>query len=462
MAVIGGDDRTYFGPYRIIRRIGTGGMGSVFEAEDTGLGHRVALKLLHPHVAERPGAARRFLREGRAAARIRHPHVVQVFALGTDGDTPYLAMELLDGGNLSELLTWKGALPIADTLDLVLPVLTAVAAAHDAGVIHRDLKPSNVCISQGPCARPWPKVVDFGVSKVVAAGGVNEATLTETVIGTAAYMAPEQARAACNASFHSDQYSLAVMLYQCITGHLPFGGRSMYEVLESVMSAPVAPPSARAKDVPRALDEAVLRGMSRNPTDRFPSVRAFGHALLQFASEHARASCVPELVLSVPSDSGAAVARDVAGGPVAADPATPVGDTTTPPTESHHTRKEPRVTSRAGWLALTALLCGAIVATSLARQPRKQGMPVSRETSAPAAVIVAAADSAPAVTAPAVTVENRVEDAQQRSAPAPSSSSTSPSAGVPARRPVNPARTDRPRHPVTGVSFGDNDAPILP
>jgi serine/threonine protein kinase len=457
MAVIGGDDRMVLGPYRIIRRIGTGGMGSVFEAEDTGLGHRVALKLLHPHVAERPGAARRFLREGRAAARIRHPHVVQVFALGTEGDTPYLAMELLDGGNLSELLAWKGALPIGDTLDLVLPVVTAVAAAHDAGVIHRDLKPSNVCISQGPCARPWPKVVDFGVSKVVAAGGVNEATLTGMVIGTAAYMAPEQARAACNASFRSDQYSLAVMLYQCITGHLPFGGRSMYEVLESVMSAPVAPPSARAKDVPRALDEAVLRGMSRNPTDRFPSVRAFGHALLQFASEHARASCVPELGLSVAIDSGAAVARDVAGGRVLADPATPVGDTTTPPTESHHTRKEPRVTSRAGWLALTALLGVAIVATSLARQPRKQGMPVSRGASAPAAVIVAAADSAPAVT-----VENRVEDAKEPSAPAPSSSSISPSAAAPARRPVNPVRIDRPRHPATGVSFGDNDAPILP
>src|SRR5215472_3765232 len=287
MAVLDDDDRTRFGPYRIVRRIGTGGMGSVFEAEDTGLGHRVALKLLHPHVAERPGAARRFLREGRAAARIQHPHVVHVLALGKEGDTPYLAMELLDRGNLSDLIVSKGALSVSEALDLVLPVIAAVAAAHDAGVIHRDLKPSNVCIAQGPCARPWPKVVDFGVSKVVSAGG-HEATVTDAVIGTAAYMAPEQARAASNASYASDQYSLAVMLYQCVTGQLPFGGRSMYEVLESVMSAPVAPPSARAKDVPAALDEAVLRGMSRDPGDRFPSVRAFGAALLQLATEHMR------------------------------------------------------------------------------------------------------------------------------------------------------------------------------
>jgi serine/threonine protein kinase len=457
-------------------------MGSVFEAEDTGLGRRVALKLLHPHVAERTGAARRFLREGRAAARIAHPHVVQVLALGSEGDTPYLAMELLDHGNLSDLIASKGALPVADTLDLLLPVIAAIAAAHDAGVIHRDLKPSNVCIAQGPAGRPWPKVVDFGVSKVVSAPGGNEATVTDAVIGTAAYMAPEQARAARNASFSSDQYSLAVMLYQCVTGELPFGGRSLYEVFQSVMSAPVRPPSTRAKDVPRALDEVVLRGMSRNPRDRFPTVRTFGAALLQFASERSRAAYSAELRFDEAVNSAFGVVSDTTNRPLSIGMATPLDNSMAPPTErsdaerkperlarhagwlestappterSDAKRKPQRLTRHAGWVAVAALMAAAIAITNASRLPRNHVLPPrSDPPSAPAARLQ-----------PSLGLARQIglESVVDPHEPTPSHSSISPVSAASTRTvSPTPARVARTPRPMPAVSFGDNGAPILP
>lgn len=275
-----------FGRYQVLRRVGSGGMGSVFEALDTSSGRHVALKVLHPHIARRRTAIERFVREGHAASRIRHPHVVEIIDLGVEEETPYLAMEFLEGDDLARVIAREGRLAVGVALDVVLPVVMAVAAAHDAGVIHRDLKPSNVCITRGPGDRPWPKVVDFGVSKVIdGTDGDDTGTATDGVVGTVSYMAPEQARSASNASFGSDQYSLGALLYECITGELPFRGRGVYDVVQSVMSRPLAAPSERSAGIPGALDEIVLRAMSRNPEDRFPSVHSFGAALQALASE---------------------------------------------------------------------------------------------------------------------------------------------------------------------------------
>ena len=265
------------------------------EAVHARLGHRVALKRLHPHVAARPGATERFLREGRAVARIRHPNVVQVFALEEGTSGPYLAMELLDGHESATMLTRAGRIQVQDALELLLPVIAGVAAAHDAGVIHRDLKPSNIFIAQGAGGRRWPKVLDFGVSKVLELGGAVEPAATDAIVGTAAYMAPEQTRSARHASFKSDQYALAVILYQCLTGKAPFSGATDYEVAVAVMTAPICPPSVQVPSLPPALDEVILRAMSRHPDDRFATVRAFGMALLPFAREGERHAWTGEL-----------------------------------------------------------------------------------------------------------------------------------------------------------------------
>jgi serine/threonine protein kinase len=283
------------GPYRVVARIGSGGMGTVYEAVDTRLGRLVALKLLHPHIAQNPSASKRFLREGRAAARIRHPHVVQVLALGTEAGAPFLAMELLEGHDLATLLEKVGKLSVTEALDYVLPVVAAVAAAHDAQVLHRDLKPSNVFLGRGPGGRPWPKVVDFGVSAILEGGDASHGTTAEGVVGTVAYLPPEQAGGASTGSFEGDQYALAVLLYECVTGERPFTGASAYEVLQAIVKAPLAAPGTRVEGIPAAFDKALLRAMSRDPKKRFRSIRAFGAALLPLASERSQYAWGPEL-----------------------------------------------------------------------------------------------------------------------------------------------------------------------
>ncbi len=465
MGVTEHDGRARFGPYEIVRRLGSGGMGSVFEAEDTRLGRRVALKLLHPHVERRKGAADRFLREGRAAARIRHPNVIQVFGLGVEGDTPYLAMELALGDDLSQVIARKKRLSVEEALDIVLPVVAAMAAAHDAGVIHRDLKPSNVCITRGPGAQPWPKVVDFGVSRVVATEGASDSTGTDTVVGTAAYMAPEQARSASNASCRSDQYSLAVLLYQCVTGALPFSGRSVYEVVESVMTAPLIPPSARAPFIPPALDVAVLRAMSRVPSQRFPSIRAFGGALLALASERTRLGLAAELCDPEgpePRETNLAVARDVR--PTPADTGTLVGETTMSPSD-WSTRRERTARNRTVSLCVAgaALLVGGV----LVIRSRGESDGGSEATAKQPMSLIAG---------PPPSVAARAKNEEVFASTVATATSDAPE--VP-RRPVAPAQPPRravhtpsepdagtpsagPRGAVPPIVFGDNDAPILP
>jgi serine/threonine protein kinase len=314
---------TRVGPYRVVRRIGSGGTAVVFEAEDERINQRVAIKVLHGHVAERPGAGERFLREARAIALLRHPHVVQVIGVGEDHGAPYLAMELLDGGSLAAMLARLGRLEVKEAIAILLPVVSAMHTAHEAGLIHRDIKPSNIVFAT-LCDRPWPKVVDFGLSKVLAARDAAELTASDKAVGTVAYMAPEQARSARQASFLSDQYAFSVVLYQCITGRLPFGGDGVYGLLQAIMTAPVIPPSVLAPTVSEELDEVVLRAMSREPRDRFESLRAFGRALLRHASEQSRASWSDEFASSsaarwasfptTPSDAAGDVAATMVSG----------------------------------------------------------------------------------------------------------------------------------------------------
>jgi serine/threonine-protein kinase len=453
------EEQARFGPYRIVRRVGSGGMGTVFEAEDTGLGHRVALKLLHPHVARRPGAVGRFLREGRAAARIRHPNVVQVFALGLEGGTPYLAMELLRGDDLSQVIAREGRLSVEAALDLVLPLVAAVAAAHDAGVIHRDLKPSNVCITLGPNALACPKVVDFGVSKVITGDGIAEVTATDSVVGTTAYMAPEHARATGNASFRSDQYSLAALLYQCITGKLPFSGASVYEMVESIMTTPLGAPSACTTGIPPAMDAHVLRAMSRNPEERFPSVRAFGAALLPLASERTRLALTAELECGAdaPStDAGHAVAKDVpSSGPDSAPTLlrhTPAGTTSQSRARAPASALEYTV-----WVGAVALVVGV---ASMAFGGEASA-PSRHPTVAAAATVVAPATPDPSPRGPEA-IPPQVPQTSVASLAPSAVPRSPPGTGAPPPVPPRQPRSSAPSVSVAPVTFGDNRAPILP
>lgn len=274
--------------YLIKRMIGRGGMGEVYEAVHQDIKKRVALKTLDPSAARNQEARARFLREGEAAARIQHPHIVNVTDIGTHEQMLYLVMEFLEGEDLDARLRREGALSPEQAADVLIPVFAAVNAAHQVGVVHRDLKPSNIFLAQNNDGDPVPKVLDFGISKLVDPQSNHNLTRSAAVIGTPLYMAPEQAHSSKASDARSDQYSLGVILYQCVTGKLPFDAETYFALLSKIVLGDFAKPRAIRPEIPEELEAAILRAMSREPGDRFDSVQAFGRALLPFAGEEVR------------------------------------------------------------------------------------------------------------------------------------------------------------------------------
>lgn len=291
------------GPYRIGRKLGEGGMGAVYEAEHVELSKRVAVKVLRPALAGDPRTRERFVREGKAAGRIHHPHVVDVYDVGVTGDVSYLVMERLEGRDLAAILEAEGPLSVERLVSLMLPILSAISSAHSVGVIHRDLKPSNIFVAREPTGRERPVVLDFGISKLAfadteAAPGLT--TASAQMIGTVYYMAPEQARSAKYVGPASDQYSLGVMLYAGLTGVLPFVGESLYEVIYALQHATPEPPSVVRPAIPEALDAIILRALCRDQHQRFENVHALGCALWSFADPLTRALWAREFDETIP------------------------------------------------------------------------------------------------------------------------------------------------------------------
>lgn len=282
-----------FGRYRIERRLGAGGMGAVYEAVHTGLGKRVAIKALLPEMADEPELQIRFLREGESAARIRHPHVVDIYDVGTQDDITYLVMEYLEGSDLARLLKKERELSVQRAVDIMLPVTAALLAAHERGVIHRDLKPANIFLAEGPHGLESPKVLDFGISKLKSDAPSEQLTTTGALLGTPYYMSPEQAAGAKNLDVRSDQYSLGVMLYQCVTGQKPFQADSMYQILHRIVQGEFEPPRAIKPELPIDFERVLMTAMATKPDDRFPTLAELGQAFLPFASARVRARWEP-------------------------------------------------------------------------------------------------------------------------------------------------------------------------
>ena len=262
------------GQYELIRQVGEGGMGRVYEARHVRIGKRVAIKLLSPRLARSEEMNRRFLREGIAACQIGHPNIVSVIDVGVHEAIPYLVMELLDGDSLSQRLQ-TGRLTVTEVADLLLPVTDAVAAAHGRGVIHRDIKPANIILARTRGGRVNVKVVDFGISRL---RGRVDLTRADVVPGTPCYMAPELRAGQTRGDPLTDQFALGVTLYESLAGEPP----------RSVAGQPIAL-SALRPDVPRALEQVVLRATHPAPERRFPDLRQLGAALVPFASVEARA-----------------------------------------------------------------------------------------------------------------------------------------------------------------------------
>ncbi len=274
------------GQYELVRRIGSGGMAEVYEAVHRGLKKTVAIKVLLPDVAESVDLRARFLREGEAASRIQHPHVVDVTDVGEHDGVPFLVMELLTGDTLTRLIREHRQLSLVRTLDILLPIAAALSEAHRKGVVHRDLKPDNIFIARTSGGKLVPKLLDFGVSKMTTAGIPSE-TSRSAVLGTPHYMAPEQALGTNEVGARADQYAFALVVYECVTGVLPFVSENIMALLHEVSRGVQRPPSIHAPDLPRPLDAILLRALSADPRDRYADLDELTQELLTFASPRA-------------------------------------------------------------------------------------------------------------------------------------------------------------------------------
>ena len=248
------------GRYRIVRKLGSGGMADVYLAEDEELGRRIAIKILNDRHANDESFVERFRREAKNAAGLSHPNIVSIYDRGEAEGTYYIAMEYLDGRSLKELVVARGPLPIPDAIDATRQVLAALRFAHRKGVVHRDIKPHNVMAD----ADGRLKVTDFGIARA----GVSQMTEAGSIIGTAQYLSPEQARGA-PVDQRSDLYSVGVVLYEMLTGTTPFSGESPVEIAMKHLSDPPRPPSVERPDIPPDLDMVVLRALAKSPDDRF-------------------------------------------------------------------------------------------------------------------------------------------------------------------------------------------------
>ena len=277
-----------FARYQIVRTIGEGGMGTVYEAFHPALKKRFAIKTLLPSIAQNPEFRTRFLREAEVAARINHPNIVRVTDVGSEDDIPYMVMEFLEGQTLGHLLESRGRLEFIETADILLPVLSAVAAGHSEGIIHRDLKPENIFLTPGPWGDVVPKVLDFGVAKLMTDEPSGALTGTLTVLGTAAYMSPEQARGARQVTHLSDQYAIGLIAYEMLSGARGHPGENPFEILFNISNLAIVPLLDHRPDCPPELAEVVTRMLAPDPDHRFASLLEVGAALLPFASDKSR------------------------------------------------------------------------------------------------------------------------------------------------------------------------------
>ncbi|MEO7095169.1 MAG: protein kinase, partial [Polyangiales bacterium] len=262
--------------YRLVRVLGRGRSGSVWCARNELIDRAVAIKILHRSLASDPERLQRFFQEARACGRVRHPAVVEVLDLGQGDDgVLFLVMELLEGETLSSLLARKGRLGTDEAMSIVIPLARGLAAAHAHGILHRDLKPANIYLHKTPTGGMQPKILDFGISKILG----SELTQSGVVLGTPSYMSPEQARGVPDLDPRMDVWSLGVILYECLGGRLPFLAREYRALVEEILERKHVPIEQLAPDVPpelsRILDEALEKSRER----RISSAASFAQKL---------------------------------------------------------------------------------------------------------------------------------------------------------------------------------------
>jgi eukaryotic-like serine/threonine-protein kinase len=347
-------DQVFDGRYLLVRKLGTGGMANVYLAEDQELDRRVAIKMLDDRHAQDDQFVERFRREAKNAAGLSHPNIVSIYDRGQAEGTYYIAMEYLDGRTLKELLVRRGPTPIPVAIDYARQILAALGFAHRNGVVHRDIKPHNISVASDGRL----KVMDFGIARA----GVSQMTETGSIIGTAQYLSPEQARGA-PVTPASDIYSVGIVLHEMLTGSVPFTGDTPLEIAMKHLSATPEPPSELRPEVPHELDSIVLRALAKSPDDRYESADEMDADLARVARGQAVAPETEEAATNVLRGAGAATIA--AGAPTeivrrnatVVPPSGPYG----PPTGFYEYEEPIRRRSIWPWLLALLLIAAAVV-----------------------------------------------------------------------------------------------------
>lgn len=269
--------------YHLVRLLGDGGMGAVYKAADQVLRRFVAIKLLHPAVAENPSSVERFQREARAAAAIGHPNIIDILDFGTEGARPYMVMEYLRGRSLSQVIAMDGPLPVKRAATIAIHTLAGLQGAHDRGILHRDLKPANLMLVVRFGDRNFVKVCDFGFAALFQ-GKKDAKSLTpeRTLVGTPAYAAPERLRGDDRRDPRLDVYSVGVVLYEMLAGRRPFDAPTFRELARKVRKEPPPPLRQRRSDLSPALEQIVMRALAKDREERWANSEAFAEALFPF------------------------------------------------------------------------------------------------------------------------------------------------------------------------------------
>jgi serine/threonine-protein kinase len=430
--------------YRLVRVLGEGGMGVVYEAYHLRLRQRVAIKMLRPALATRYNVVVRFEREARAAAQLHSSHVAKVIDVDATPDgVPYIVMEFLEGRNFSQVIAEKRGMAIHDVVGWVLETCCAIAEAHDLGIIHRDLKPSNLLLAkQGD--RSIVKVLDFGISKLADENDIS-LTTTQGTLGTPNYMSPEQVRSAKHVDGRTDIWSIGVILYELLTGTLPFRGATSTAVGAAIVADPVPNMRELRPDLPPELEAVVQKALSKRVEDRFADIRALTGALAPFAKLDAYAAAEVSQMLAVASRRSSPSSEIGVAAAATSAPTVPGWSQITASPAGPQRR-----TLLVGALA-TLVAVGWLASGLLRRTP-------ALETSAPSGQPAAPATAPVAVSAAAA--EPQVDLSAPR--PIPSSpeatSRAAPDASPPGSAPQPAPKTTHPKPKPTATSTGAPNA----
>src|SRR6185312_5739653 len=386
--------------YRVVRLVGEGGMGQVYEAQHVNINKRFALKLLRPEIVSNGEAVARFRQEAWASSSIGHENIIEIedFATLPSGSV-YLAMEFLDGKALSERMREEPPLPFAESLDVMLQVVSGLAAAHDKGIVHRDMKPENIFLGQ-KYGRPLVKILDFGIAKVSGAEGNRSLTRTGTIFGTPHYMSPEQALGK-TLDHRADIYSVGVIMYELFTGKVPFEAESFMGILTKHITTQPTPPRqvAPERDISPAIEAVIMRALAKEPEERYQSMAELTAELAGIAAEVA-----PEVLQPRPSSQALAQISKPLSTVMPSRAATPLPKPPSGklPLPLDETKPHAKKRSAAPYVVVATLLvaaaAGAVVYVSRTPAPTTPPAPAP----APVAVVEPPKPAAPTPPPPAV------------------------------------------------------------